>query len=72
MQFWKSNKMHWCDICRCWMNDQKQAIQNHERGMGHQEALKRSECTEGVSDALHEALDAAWGRPGCPSDAACT
>ena len=35
--------MHWCDICRCWMNDNKQAISNHERGMGHQENLKRSE-----------------------------
>ena len=37
--------MHWCDVCRCWLNDSKAAIQHHERGMGHTEALKRSECT---------------------------
>eukprot|EP00798_Chlamydomonas_sp_ICE-L_P014528 gene14528-20559_t len=29
--FWKSNKMHWCEVCRCWMNDSKASIQNHER-----------------------------------------
>ncbi|GAX84401.1 hypothetical protein CEUSTIGMA_g11823.t1 [Chlamydomonas eustigma] len=40
-EYWKSNKMHWCDVCKCWMNDNKQAIQNHERGMGHTENLKR-------------------------------
>ncbi|KAI8467732.1 MAG: hypothetical protein J3K34DRAFT_480668 [Monoraphidium minutum] len=38
---WKSNPMHWCDLCRCWMNDSKQSILNHERGTKHQESLAR-------------------------------
>ena len=41
MQFWKSNARHWCDVCRCWMADTKQAIQHHERGMGHQGNVQR-------------------------------
>ncbi|KXZ54557.1 hypothetical protein GPECTOR_4g622 [Gonium pectorale] len=38
-EYWKSNAMHWCDICKCWMNDTKQAKLNHERGAQHQAKL---------------------------------
>ncbi|KAG2490671.1 hypothetical protein HYH03_010840 [Edaphochlamys debaryana] len=31
--------MHWCDICKCWLNDTKAAKMNHERGAGHQSKL---------------------------------
>ncbi len=41
-QYWKSNAMHWCDICKCWMNDTKQARLNHERGAQHQAKLEKS------------------------------
>lgn len=47
-QFWKSNPMHWCDVCKCWMNDSKAARQNHERGMGHKANLERSESRKHV------------------------
>eukprot|EP00877_Chromochloris_zofingiensis_P009045 jgi/Chrzof1/4394/Cz14g11150.t1 len=40
-EFWKSNPMHWCDICKVWMNDSKQAKLNHERGIKHQENLAK-------------------------------
>lgn len=43
-QAWKSHKMHWCDVCRCWLNDTKAAIAHHEAGMGHTANLQRSEC----------------------------
>jgi uncharacterized membrane protein len=43
LQYWKSNAMHWCELCRCWMNDTKAAKLNHERGAKHQENLARSE-----------------------------
>ncbi|GLC33440.1 hypothetical protein PLESTB_000075900 [Pleodorina starrii] len=38
-EYWKSNAMHWCDICKCWMNDTKAARMNHERGAQHQAKL---------------------------------
>ncbi|GLI60013.1 hypothetical protein VaNZ11_002077 [Volvox africanus] len=38
-EYWKSNAMHWCDICKCWMNDTKAARLNHERGAQHQSKL---------------------------------
>lgn len=41
-QFWKSNKMHWCDVCKCWLNDTKAAKSHHEQGMGHKANLARS------------------------------
>ena len=41
-QRWKSNPMHWCDLCKCWMNDTKAARLNHERGAKHQDNLARS------------------------------
>lgn len=43
LQYWVSNKMHWCELCRCWMNDTKAALANHERGTQHQAALAKSE-----------------------------
>lgn len=33
--------MHWCDLCKCWMNDSKAARLNHERGAKHTENLAR-------------------------------
>ena len=47
------------------MNDSKAAIQHHERGMGHTEALKRSEwgwLSGGMGHtACHGAHRMAWG-----------
>lgn len=42
-QAWRSHKMHWCDVCKCWLNDTKAAIAHHEAGMGHKANLARSE-----------------------------
>ncbi|KAG1672918.1 hypothetical protein FOA52_012363 [Chlamydomonas sp. UWO 241] len=57
-EFWKSNKMAWCDICKVWMNDRKDSILNHERGMGHQEKLKRK-LRDMVTKADQDKRDAA-------------
>ncbi|PNW83158.1 hypothetical protein CHLRE_06g309150v5 [Chlamydomonas reinhardtii] len=40
-EFWKSNAMYWCDVCKCWLNDTKAARLNHERGAGHQAKLEK-------------------------------
>mmetsp|Transcript_21125 Transcript_21125/g.46262 ORF Transcript_21125/g.46262 Transcript_21125/m.46262 type:complete len:277 (-) Transcript_21125:385-1215(-) len=40
-EYWKSHAMHWCDVCKCWLNDNKAAILHHERGAKHQENLAR-------------------------------
>jgi hypothetical protein len=66
MQFWKSNAMHWCDLCKCWMNDTKAAKLNHERGAKHQENLARSELSVmfghvGFFYSLWEVMAAAEG-----------
>ncbi|GFR49008.1 hypothetical protein Agub_g11029, partial [Astrephomene gubernaculifera] len=49
-EYWKSNAMHWCDICKCWMNDTKQARLNHERGAQHQAKLEKK-----LRDMAHKA-----------------
>lgn len=33
--------MYWCDICKVWLQDTKQAKLNHERGSRHQELLSK-------------------------------
>ncbi|KAL6756434.1 hypothetical protein V8C86DRAFT_72544 [Haematococcus lacustris] len=38
---WRSNAMHWCDVCKCWLNDTKAAKAHHEQGMGHKANLAR-------------------------------
>ncbi|MEW5318642.1 MAG: hypothetical protein WDW38_009849 [Sanguina aurantia] len=38
---WKKGAQHWCDVCKCWMNNTNAAKQHHERGMGHQENLAK-------------------------------
>ncbi|KAG2436091.1 hypothetical protein HYH02_011602 [Chlamydomonas schloesseri] len=40
-EYWKSNAMYWCDVCKCWLNDTKAARLNHERGAGHQAKLEK-------------------------------
>ncbi|GFH12360.1 predicted protein [Haematococcus lacustris] len=39
---WRSNAMHWCDVCKCWLNDTKAAKAHHEQGMGHKANLART------------------------------
>ncbi len=43
--------MHWCDLCKVWMNDTKAAKLNHERGMKHQENLAKSRSHAGTAHA---------------------
>ncbi|GMH39622.1 hypothetical protein BSKO_07520 [Bryopsis sp. KO-2023] len=40
-EYWKSNPMHWCDVCRVWLQDNSTAKTNHERGRRHQENLAK-------------------------------
>ena len=39
--YWKSNPRRMCDICKCWIADNKASIEFHERGKSHQEKKKR-------------------------------
>lgn len=32
---WRSNPMHWCDVCRCWLQDNRASRLHHERGARH-------------------------------------
>jgi len=38
---WKSVGQRWCEVCGCWVKDQKAAWANHERGVRHREALEK-------------------------------
>jgi len=39
--YWKSNPRKMCDICKCWIADNKASIEFHERGKSHQEKKKK-------------------------------
>jgi len=44
--YWKSNPRKMCDICKCWIADNKISIDFHERGKSHQE--KKAKFLDGV------------------------
>ncbi|CAK8674418.1 uncharacterized protein LOC143469480 [Clavelina lepadiformis] len=39
--YWKSQPRKFCEICKCWIGDNKASIDFHERGKSHQEKKKR-------------------------------
>jgi U1 zinc finger len=39
--YWVSQGKHWCDMCKCWMNDTPSARANHEKGSGHKMNVQR-------------------------------
>lgn len=40
-EFWKSQAKKHCDICNCWLSDQKASRELHEQGKRHQENVQR-------------------------------
>ena len=40
-EYWVSQGKHWCDLCKCWMNDTVTARANHEKGSGHKINVQR-------------------------------
>ncbi|CAD7703735.1 unnamed protein product [Ostreobium quekettii] len=40
-EYWKSNPMYWCQICKVWLQDNVTARSNHERGRRHKENLAK-------------------------------
>ena len=39
--YWKSQPRKMCEICKCWIGDNKASIDFHERGKSHQEKKKK-------------------------------
>ncbi|THD20918.1 WW domain-binding protein 4 [Fasciola hepatica] len=39
--YWKSNPRKFCDVCQCWMADNKISVQNHESGMRHKANVEK-------------------------------
>ncbi|CAH8533329.1 WW domain binding protein 4, variant 3 [Schistosoma haematobium] len=39
--YWKSNPKKYCELCKCWMADNKISIQNHENGMRHKASVAK-------------------------------
>ncbi len=39
-----SQKKHWCEYCKVWMQDNPHSRMVHEQGVKHKEAVTRSEC----------------------------
>ena len=39
--YWKSQPKKFCEICKCWLGDNKASIEFHERGKSHQEKKKK-------------------------------
>lgn len=40
-EYWVSNSKHWCELCKCWLNDTPESRAHHERGSGHKLAVQR-------------------------------
>uniref|UniRef100_A0A061QZT2 WW domain-binding protein 4 n=1 Tax=Tetraselmis sp. GSL018 TaxID=582737 RepID=A0A061QZT2_9CHLO len=40
-EFWVSQKRHWCEYCKVWLNDTISARSTHENGVKHQENVAR-------------------------------
>ncbi|CAH8842929.1 unnamed protein product [Trichobilharzia szidati] len=51
--YWKSNPKKYCDLCKCWIADNKISIQNHENGMRHKASVakKVNDLTRSNNDA---------------------
>ncbi|KAG5451546.1 WW domain binding protein 4 [Clonorchis sinensis] len=39
--YWKSNPKKFCDVCKCWMADNKISVQNHETGLRHKANVEK-------------------------------
>ena len=37
---WVSQARKWCTLCKCWFADTKSAVENHESGKKHKEAVQ--------------------------------
>jgi WW domain-binding protein 4 len=40
-EYWVSHSKHWCELCKCWLNDTPASRAHHERGSGHKLAVQR-------------------------------
>jgi len=40
-EFWVHTPKHYCTFCDIWIDDNKPSIMHHERGMRHQENVKK-------------------------------
>jgi hypothetical protein len=49
---WRSNPMHWCEVCKCWMADNRASRLHHERGAKHVANLQLRELAAFVVWAL--------------------
>ncbi|CAH8490076.1 unnamed protein product [Schistosoma turkestanicum] len=62
--FWKSNPKKYCELCKCWMADNKISVQNHENGMRHKasvakkvnELTRSNKCAEMEKKSLEACL----------------
>ncbi|VDL85488.1 unnamed protein product [Schistocephalus solidus] len=60
--YWKSNPKKFCDICKCWLADNKISITNHETGMRHKANVQkklsdlRKNCKESTEGKMREKI----------------
>lgn len=40
-EYWVSQGKHWCEMCKCWLNDTPTSRANHEKGSGHKINVQR-------------------------------
>nr|VZI11212.1 unnamed protein product [Spirometra erinaceieuropaei] len=60
--YWKSNPKKFCEICKCWLADNKISITNHETGMRHKANVQkklndlRKNCKESTEGKMREKI----------------
>ena len=54
--YWKSQPKKFCEVCKCWLGDNKATIEFHERGKTHQEK-KRKQLDQIKKRGMQQAKD---------------
>ena len=54
--YWKSQPRKFCEVCKCWLGDNKASIEFHERGKSHQEK-KRKQLDQIRKKGVQQAKD---------------
>lgn len=58
-EYWVSHSKHWCELCKCWLNDTPASRAHHEQGIGHKTAVQKKlrEMRKKADDEKKEAAD---------------
>lgn len=51
-EYWKSHAMHYCELCKVWLNDNPATKATHENGLKHKENVAKREWASRLPPAF--------------------